>query len=47
MTQTRPTGRDDFGQAGATGAVRTSGQLGPKSHSAVGGGEARSGKCSL
>ena len=30
------------GEAGATGAVRTSGQLGPKSHSAVGDGEARS-----
>ena len=31
-----------WGEAGATGAVRTSGQLGPKSHSAVGDGEARS-----
>lgn len=53
MTGTRPTGRDDFGQrgphkacfmgrAGATEAVRTSGQLGPKSHSAGCDGEARS-----
>ena len=31
-----------WGEAGATGAVRTSGQLGPKPHSAVGDGEARS-----